>query len=136
MVTAAERFRSRLREWRDSGSEIQITSKRSFHAKYIWLMCARPPGDTVDREQRGEAFINRRAARSSVADEKRRDLRSTVMPPLVWTSPSGASRHLPINGEDKTPTNREEEVRTCGWQLIRSEDEITTIAPTVAFVHH
>jgi len=67
-----------LREWIESASEIQMTSKRSLHAKYMWLMWARPPGDTVARAHRGEAFINRRATRSSVTDENRRDLRSTV----------------------------------------------------------
>src|SRR6266550_5471165 len=104
MVTAAERFRSRLREWRDSGSEIQITSKRSFHAKYMWLMCARPPGDTVDSEQRGEAFINLRATRSSVADENRRDLRSTVTP-IFW-------RPIPHPGVSRAPSGTE--FRTSG----------------------
>ena len=65
MVTAADRFRKRLREWIDSGSEIQMTSKRSFQAKYMWLMCARPPGVTVASEQSGEVLINLRATRSS-----------------------------------------------------------------------
>src|SRR5438309_7995587 len=49
----------------------------------MWLMCARPPEETVESEQRGEVFIRRRAATSRRADEKRRALRSTVTP-LVW----------------------------------------------------
>src|ERR1700719_2280329 len=46
-------------------------------------MCGRPPGDTVARAQRGDAFISRRATRSNRSDEKRRDLRSIVTF-LVW----------------------------------------------------
>jgi len=42
------------------------------------LMCARPRADTVANEHRGEAFISLRATRSSLADENRRDRRSTV----------------------------------------------------------
>src|SRR5438270_12707225 len=49
----------------------------------MWLICARPPEDTVESEQRGEVLIRRRATISSRADEKRRALRSTVIS-LVW----------------------------------------------------
>jgi hypothetical protein len=80
-VTAAEELRARFLEWRESASEIQITSKRSVHAKYIWLMCARPPGDTVAKAHRGEASMSGRATRSIRSDENRRDLRSTVTDP-------------------------------------------------------
>src|SRR5207244_8140745 len=44
----------------------------------MWLICARLPADTVARAHRGEAFINRRATRSSTADENLRERRSTV----------------------------------------------------------
>jgi len=44
----------------------------------MWLMWARLPDDTVAKARRGEAFINRRATRSSRSEENRRDLRSTV----------------------------------------------------------
>ena len=50
-------------------------------------MCGRPPGQTVAREQRGDAFISLRARRSNWSDETRRDLRSIVTPP-VWTESS------------------------------------------------
>src|SRR5207253_3506777 len=78
IVTAAEAFVSRLREWRESGSEIQTMSNRPLRAKYMWLMCARPDGHTVASAHRGEAFMSRRARRSSRSDEKRRDRRSIV----------------------------------------------------------
>src|SRR5207253_9673404 len=78
IVTAAEAFVSRLREWRESGSEIQTTSNNPLRAKYMWLMCARPAGHTVARAHRGDAFIKRRARRSSRSEEKRRDRRSIV----------------------------------------------------------
>jgi len=45
----------------------------------MWLTCARPPGDTVAKAQRVDAFISRRATRSSVDEENLRDLRSTVI---------------------------------------------------------
>src|SRR5439155_79864 len=80
--------------WRESGSEIQTTSKRSLHAKYMWLICARPPADTVARAHRGEAFINRRATRSSTADENLRERRSTVTY-LVWPPRQTERKHPP-----------------------------------------
>ena len=55
-------------------------------------MCARPPGDTVAREQRGEAVISRRATASRRTEEKRRERRSTVTP-LVWSSRPRAEGH-------------------------------------------
>src|SRR5579864_7877677 len=85
MVTAAVGRAARLRECNDPGSDIQNTSNLSFHAKYMWLTCARAPGATVAREQSGEAFISLRATFSNRPDEKRRERRSTVTP-LVWPS--------------------------------------------------
>src|SRR5437870_13681193 len=87
MVIAAAGFAARLRECRESVSEIQTTSNGPRQAKYMWLMCGRPPGQTVAREQRGDAFISLRARRSNWSDETRRDLRSIVTP-LVWTESS------------------------------------------------
>src|SRR5712691_12637178 len=87
MVIAAAGFAARLRECRESESEIQTTSNGPRQAKYMWLMCGRPPGQTVAREQRGDAFISLRARRSNGSDETRRDLRSIVTP-LVWTESS------------------------------------------------
>ena len=71
-------------------------------------MCARPPEETVESEQRGEVLIRRRAATSRRAEEKRRALRSTVTP-LVWPArqSEGDSRcdghHLSIIGLDQLP---------------------------------
>src|SRR5258706_15242419 len=109
MVTAAELLRARLREWIESGSEIQMTSYRSLHAKYMWLMCARPRGDTVDNAQRGAAFIRRRATRSSFADENR-CFRCSTVTRLVWRSrPAERKRRrdrrdLTSVGLDQLPT--------------------------------
>jgi hypothetical protein len=61
MVTAAEPFLTRLRECNESGSEAQNTSNESSQAKYIWLIWALPPGDTVASEHRGDAFMSRLA---------------------------------------------------------------------------
>src|SRR5258708_34580329 len=75
-----------------------MTSKRSVHAKYMWLMCARPPGAMVARAHRGAAFMRRRATRSSLADENRRAHRSTVTS-LVWT-PSQSESKRRSDGDD------------------------------------
>src|SRR5712691_795733 len=91
MVIAAADLAARLRECRESGSEIQTTSNGPRQAKYMWLMCGRPPGQTVASEQRGDAFISLRARRSNCSDETRRDLRSIVTP-LVWTESSLGGR--------------------------------------------
>src|SRR5437773_9768348 len=61
----------------------------------MWLMWARPPGDIVARAHRGEAFINRRATRSRVADENLRDLRSTVISEPCAFHPSRSVVQLP-----------------------------------------
>src|SRR5258708_38248820 len=109
MVTAAELLRARLREWIESGSEIQMTSYRSLHAKYMWLMCARPRGDTVDNAHRGAAFIRRRATRSSFSDENR-CFRCSTVTSLVWSPrPAEGDRRrdrddLPVLGLDQLPT--------------------------------
>src|SRR2546421_11500165 len=109
MVTAAELFRVRLREWRESGSEIQTTSNRSLHAKYMWLTWARPPADTVAKAHRGEAFISLRATRSRLADENRRERRSIVTH-LVWPprqaegDGGGDGNDLPVIAFDQLPS--------------------------------
>src|SRR5207253_7625959 len=72
--------------------------KRSVNAKYMWLMCARPPEETVESEQRGEVLIRRRAATSRRAEEKRRALRSTVTP-LVWPARQSEGNRR-CNGHD------------------------------------
>lgn len=78
MVTAAEVFAARLRECRDSGSEIQHTSKDSAQAKYMWLMYARRGGDTVASAQRVDALMSLRATDSRRAAGHRFARRSTV----------------------------------------------------------
>src|SRR5260370_36176734 len=75
-----------------------MTLKRWVHAKYMWLMCARPPGAMVARAHRGAAFMRRRATRSSLADENRRAHRSTVTS-LVWT-PSQSESKRRSDGDD------------------------------------
>ncbi|OLC63666.1 MAG: hypothetical protein AUJ02_02865 [Chloroflexi bacterium 13_1_40CM_3_65_12] len=71
----------RLRECRESGSEIQHTSKESVQAKYMWLMYARPRGATVASAQRGAAFMSLRVTVSNRADDQCFALRSTVTEP-------------------------------------------------------
>src|SRR5207253_1810450 len=76
--------------------------KRSVNAKYMWLMCARPPEETVESEQRGEMLIRRCAATSRRAEEKRRALRSTVTP-LVWPARESEGNRR-RNGDDLSVT--------------------------------
>src|SRR5438094_5916725 len=99
-----------------------MTSKRSLHAKYMWLMWARPPGDTVARAHRGEAFINRRATRSRVADENLRDLRSTVISEPCAFHPSRSVVQLPVC------------LRRSPWTCRDGHEPLDSVATAIFFV--
>src|SRR5438094_4297850 len=90
----------------------------------MWLMWARPPGDTVARAHRGEAFINRRATRSRVADENLRDLRSTVISEPCAFHPSRSVVQLPVC------------LRRSPWTCRDGHEPLDSVATAIFFVRN